>query len=78
MTATAIRFPGCSRTLKAPSRAIVGPWNHRGPDSGSPGPAIDWLREAARFFDRYLKGIQNGIGRSLAWPSTCAAITRRM
>ena len=54
-------IPRMLEKLKAPSRAIVGPWNHSGPDSGSPGPAIDWLREAARFFDRYLKGIRNGI-----------------
>ncbi len=54
-------IPRMLEKLKSPSRAIVGPWNHSGPDSDSPGPAIDWLREAARFFDRYLKGIQNGI-----------------
>lgn len=54
-------IPRMLERMKAPVRAIVGPWNHSGPDSGSPGPPIDWLREAARFFDRYLKGIENGV-----------------
>ena len=53
--------PRMLEKMKAPVRAIVGPWNHSGPDSGAPGPAIDYLREAARFFDRYLKGEENGV-----------------
>jgi len=45
----------------APRRAIVGNWVHDLPDDAYPGPRIDWLHEMVRFFDRWLKGIDNGI-----------------
>jgi putative CocE/NonD family hydrolase len=54
-------IPRMLEKLKSPAWAIVGPWNHSGPDSGHPGPAIEWRREAVRFFDRFLKGIDTGI-----------------
>jgi putative CocE/NonD family hydrolase len=53
-------IPRMLEKLKAPAWAIVGPWNHSGPDSGAPGPAIDWLKEAVRFFDQFLKGKDTG------------------
>ena len=54
-------IPRMLEKLKSPVWAIVGPWNHSGPDSGRPGPPIEWRREAVRFFDRFLKGIDTGI-----------------
>ena len=30
------------------------------PDDAYPGPNLDWLHELVRFFDRYLKGVENG------------------
>ncbi len=55
--------PRMLQKLKAPAWGIVGPWNHSGPDSGQPGPPIDWRREAVRFFDQYLKGADTGWSR---------------
>ncbi len=42
--------------LTGPKRALMGPWSHQWPDSGVPGPRVDWLLEARRWFDRWLKG----------------------
>ena len=44
----------------APSRTIVGNWVHGLPSSATPGPNLDELHELVRFFDHWLKGIQNG------------------
>ena len=43
------------------ARAIVGPWNHKYPHYARPGPAIDFLGEAKRHFDRFLKGVDTGV-----------------
>jgi uncharacterized protein len=42
--------------VPAPTRAIVGPWNHSWPHSATPGPEIEWRAEAARWWDHWLKG----------------------
>lgn len=47
--------------VPAPTRAIVGPWNHAFPHQATPGPEIEWRREAARWWDRWLKGEDSGI-----------------
>ena len=44
----------------APRRSIIGNWVHSFPDDAYPGPNIDWLNEMVRFFDHWLKGIDNG------------------
>ncbi|HEV7499737.1 MAG TPA: CocE/NonD family hydrolase, partial [Vicinamibacteria bacterium] len=56
-------IPRMLAKLKAPSWGIVGPWNHSGPDSGRPGPSIEWRREALRFFDQFLKGKDTGFSK---------------
>ena len=45
-----------------PGRAwgLCGPWGHQWPHSGVPGPAIGFLQEVARFFNRWLRDDQNG------------------
>ena len=48
-------------TAAADRRLIVGPWGHGLPDSAEPGPPMDWLHEMVRFFDRHLRGIENGL-----------------
>ena len=48
------------KSLAAPSRTIVGNWVHGLPSSATPGPNLDELHEMVRFFDRWLKGIENG------------------
>lgn len=57
--------------IKAPKRVLIGPWSHFGgaqagcsgppPDTAIPGPGIDYLRECARWFDHWLKGIDTGV-----------------
>jgi uncharacterized protein len=42
-------------------RTIVGPWVHGLPHSAYPAPNIDWLHETVRWFDHWLKGIDNGV-----------------
>ena len=46
--------------LKAPCKGIVGPWGHKYPHQGMPGPAIGFLQECKRWWDRWLKDIPNG------------------
>ena len=49
------------KCVNAPRKALIGPWVHSPPDVAYPGPNIDWLHEMKRFFDFWLKGIQNGV-----------------
>lgn len=44
----------------AGAKAIVGPWVHQYPHQAVPGPAIGFLDEALRWWDRWLKGVENG------------------
>jgi predicted acyl esterase len=48
-----------------PSRCwgVVGPWGHHYPDVGRPGPGIGFQQEAVRWWDRWLRGIENGVDR---------------
>jgi uncharacterized protein len=57
------------RCVNAPRRSLVGNWVHSFPDDAYPGPNLDWNRELLRFFDRYLKGVDNGWEREppLTW-----------
>ncbi|MDB5665702.1 CocE/NonD family hydrolase [Cypionkella sp.] len=47
--------------LTAPCKAICGPWGHKEPNQGMPGPQIDFLNECKRWWDRWLKGIDTGV-----------------
>ncbi|WP_032917412.1 CocE/NonD family hydrolase [Mesorhizobium erdmanii] len=47
--------------LKGPRLGLVGPWGHKYPHIGVPGPAIGFLQEALRWWDYWLKGIETGI-----------------
>jgi putative CocE/NonD family hydrolase len=49
------------REGRAPTRAIVGPWNHAWPHSATPGPVIEWRAEAVRWWDHWLKGRETGM-----------------
>jgi len=44
----------------AGAKAIVGPWVHQYPHQAVPGPAIGFLQLALRWWDRWLKGVENG------------------
>ncbi|MGH2766176.1 MAG: CocE/NonD family hydrolase, partial [Actinomycetota bacterium] len=47
--------------VPAPTRGVVGPWNHAWPHDATPGPEIEWRREAVRWWDRWLKDEDTGI-----------------
>ncbi|MGP1674174.1 MAG: CocE/NonD family hydrolase, partial [Candidatus Limnocylindrales bacterium] len=44
----------------APSHTLIGNWVHSWPHDAAPGPNLDELHEIARFFDRHLRGLDNG------------------
>lgn len=48
-------------SLQGPKKGLVGPWAHKYPHIGTPGPAIDWLTEELRWWDQWLKGQETGI-----------------
>jgi len=47
--------------LRTPRKGLVGPWAHRYPHNGVPGPAIGFLQEARRWFERWLREERNGV-----------------
>jgi len=47
--------------LSVPRQGLVGPWSHKYPHQGVPGPAIGFLQECRRWWDRWLKGEKNGV-----------------
>jgi len=47
--------------LKAPCKGILGPWGHKYPHVGVPGPAIGFLQECKRWWDHWLKGVDTGV-----------------
>lgn len=53
--------PRMLETVKAPVRAVMGPWNHSYPDVGLPGPNYEWKHEAVRWWDYWLKDRDTGI-----------------
>jgi hypothetical protein len=53
--------PRMLERLRAPVKAIVGPWHHTWPHEPYPGPGFEWRREAVRWFDEFLKGRDTGI-----------------
>ena len=52
--------------LKAPVKAIIGPWAHKYPHFAVPGPRIGFLQEALRWWDFWLKGEATGVLRDPA------------
>jgi putative CocE/NonD family hydrolase len=44
-----------------PCKGLIGPWGHDYPEDGAPGPAIGFLQEAVRWWDRWLKDDDNGV-----------------
>ncbi|WP_290649624.1 CocE/NonD family hydrolase [Aquisalimonas sp.] len=46
--------------LDVPRKGLVGPWGHKYPHMGGPGPAIDFLGECLRWWDHWLKGVDTG------------------
>ncbi len=49
------------RHLPGPRMGLVGPWSHKYPHLGQPGPAIGFLQESLRWWDQWLKEVDSGI-----------------
>lgn len=49
------------KNLSVPVRGLQGPWCHRYPHLGIPGPTVDFLSDALRWFDQWLKDKDTGI-----------------
>ncbi len=47
--------------LHVPRKGLIGPWSHKYPHLGVPGPAIGFLQEALRWWDHWLKDKDSGI-----------------
>lgn len=47
--------------LSVPRQGLVGPWSHKYPHQGVPGPAIGFQQETLRWWDQWLKGQDTGI-----------------
>ena len=54
-------IPRMLEHVKAPVKAIVGPWNHIFPHDAVPGPQIEWRDQAVRWFDYWLKDHDTGV-----------------
>lgn len=55
------------QTAKAPVIAEIGPWNHAWPEYGVPGPNYEWRQKALRWWDHWLKDIDNGVLEEPRW-----------
>lgn len=49
------------RGLEVPKLGLIGPWGHTYPHQGEPGPAIGFLQECLRWWDKWLKNIETDI-----------------
>jgi uncharacterized protein len=47
--------------LSCPKKALIGPWSHGFPQRAHPGPQIGFLQEMLRWWDYWLKGVDNGL-----------------
>jgi len=53
--------------LKSPCKGLIGPWAHKYPHFALPGPRIGFLQETLRWWDHWLKGVDNGIQNEPAY-----------
>jgi putative CocE/NonD family hydrolase len=65
-----LTYPALRRTKKSPQRLLIGPWTHGGEDVSHAGEAefgaasrVDLLALHLRWFERWLKGVDNGVER---------------
>ena len=54
-------IPRMFEQVKAPVKAIIGPWNHTFPNDAEPGPQVEWRDQALRWWDYWLKNRNTGI-----------------
>ncbi|WP_165313543.1 CocE/NonD family hydrolase [Vibrio ziniensis] len=49
------------QNLSVPKKGLVGPWAHKYPNIAYPNPKMDYVAESVRWWDKWLKNIDNGI-----------------
>ena len=54
-------IPRMLEHVKAPVKAMIGPWIHTFPHDPYPEPGMEWRHEAVRWWDYWLKGVDTGI-----------------
>jgi len=54
-------IPRMLEQVKAPMRALIGPWNHSFTNDADFGPRIEWREDAVRWWDYWLKGRDTGV-----------------
>lgn len=54
-------IPRLLEGLPGPKKGLIGPWSHGYPYVAIPGPQIGFLQECLRWWDYWLKGVDNGI-----------------
>ncbi|PYX86549.1 MAG: peptidase S15 [Acidobacteria bacterium] len=54
-------IPHMLQNVKAPVRALIGPWNHSFPNNADFGPRVEWRDQAVRWWDYWLKGRDTGV-----------------
>jgi putative CocE/NonD family hydrolase len=59
------RILSALRSNGVPHRLLAGPWAHGALDTTRPGPRIDEIEESVRWWDRWLRGIDNGVSDGL-------------
>jgi uncharacterized protein len=47
--------------LDVPRKGLIGPWSHKYPHLGQPGPAVGFLQELVRWWDRWLRDVDNDV-----------------
>ncbi len=53
-------IPRMLARIRAPAKALLGPWNHNEPHDAVPGPAVEWRDQAVEWWDHWLRGRTNG------------------
>ena len=54
-------LPRMLENVEAPTKAMIGPWDHDFPHNAALQPQVEWRAEAVRWFDQWLKDIDTGI-----------------
>jgi predicted acyl esterase len=47
--------------LDVPRKGLIGPWSHKYPHLGQPGPAVGFLQELIRWWDYWLRDTNNDV-----------------
>jgi predicted acyl esterase len=63
------------RSAGVPHRLLAGPWAHAATDTSLPGPRIDLVPEMVAWWDRWLRGRDNGVDSGPVGASGTPAVT---